>query len=170
MSKLIAGLFKDEHKAEEVRHDLQKMEREDLADLEDAVVLVKTRQGKVKIHHMSHLTAEGAVTGGFIGTLSGIMVLNPVFAVLGLVAGTTIGLIEGSTIHLGIDEEFLHELTENLTPGTSALGIQIRQTSPETVMEELEKYDAKRVLQTSLSEEDKARLREAVSSAKIKGQ
>ena len=71
MSELIVTVFANEFRAEEVRLDLLKMQHEHLVDLEDAVVLVRNRRGKVKLHHMSHLTIEGAVSGGFLGTLFG---------------------------------------------------------------------------------------------------
>jgi uncharacterized membrane protein len=166
MSDLIVAIFDGHYKAEEVRHDLQRMERQDFLDLEDAVTLVRDKEGEVKIHHMTHLTAEGAVSGGFLGTLFGVMLLNPVFAVFGLLAGTAIGALEGSSIHLGIDEKFMEDLSEHLKPGTSALCVQVKESAPDILIEELEKYDGK-ILQTSLSEEDEKKLREALGSPTI---
>ena len=107
MSDLVVVCFDEQFKAEEVRLDLLKMQRQHLTDLEDAVVLVRHQKGKVKLHHMTHLTIEGAVSGGFLGTLLGLMLLNPVFALFGLAAGTVIGALTGSMKHLGIDEEFM---------------------------------------------------------------
>ena len=43
MSELVVTVFDDEYNAEEVRLHLRKKEAEHLADLEDAVVLVRTK-------------------------------------------------------------------------------------------------------------------------------
>lgn len=45
MSELVVAVFEDLVKAEEVRLDLLKMDKEHLADLEDAVVLVRKKGG-----------------------------------------------------------------------------------------------------------------------------
>ena len=165
MSDLVVVCFDDQFKAEEVRLDLLKMQRQHLTDLEDSVVLVRNQKGNVKLHHMTHVTLEGAVAGGFLGMLFGLMLLNPVFALFGLAAGTVIGALEGSMKHLGIDEEFMKGLAEHLRPGASALCIQVRAATPDKVLEELKKFEGK-VLQTSLLHEDEEKLQAAVDAVK----
>ncbi len=164
MSDLLVILFDGEFKAEEVRLDLLKRLDEHHVGLDDAVVLVMNKQGKVMLHHVTHLTLAGAVAGGYMGALLGVMLLNPVFAVLGLTAGVTLGAISGSSTHLGIDEAFMKELAEHLKPGTSALGVLVREALGE-VLEELEKFDG-RIFKTSLSQEDEAVLLAAFDAVK----
>jgi uncharacterized membrane protein len=65
---------------------------------------------------------------------------------------------------LGIDEAFMKELAGHLKPGTSALGVLVREALGE-VLEELKKFNG-RVFQTSLSQEDEARLLAAFDAAK----
>ncbi len=50
MADLIVIEYDDIHKAEEVRLKLQKMERDYLVDLEDAVVATKDEKGKVRLN------------------------------------------------------------------------------------------------------------------------
>ena len=164
MSDLLVILFDDEFKAEEVRLDLLKRQDEHLVDLEDAVVLFMNKKGKVMLHHVTHLTLGGAVSGGFLGALFGVILLNPIFVVLGLTAGAALGAVSGSSTHLGIDEAFMEELAGHLKPGTSALGVLVREALGE-VLEELKKFNG-RVFQTSLSQEDEARLLAALDAAK----
>jgi uncharacterized membrane protein len=87
MSTLVVVGYKDIHKAEEVRLQLLKLQRDYLLDLEDAVVVVKNTEGKVKLHQIFNLTSAGAITGGFWGSLVGLMFLNPL---LGLAVGASI--------------------------------------------------------------------------------
>ena len=107
MSDLVVTVFNDEFKAEEVRLDLRKKEEAHLVDVEDSVVLVRDKEGKVKLHHMSHFTIGGAMGGGFLGTLFGVLLLNPVFAILGLATGVVVGGVSGAMSHIGINEDFI---------------------------------------------------------------
>ena len=72
MSDLIVIGYEDQFKAEEVRTQLLKLQKEYLIDLEDAVVAVKDDSGKVKLHQIFNVTAAGAVSGGFWGSRSGL--------------------------------------------------------------------------------------------------
>jgi len=76
MSTLIVVGYDDLYKAEEVRLKLRRLQSEYLIDLEDAVVAVKDAKGKVKLHQAVNLTAAGAVSGGFWGSLVGLIFLK----------------------------------------------------------------------------------------------
>jgi uncharacterized membrane protein len=69
MSTLVVVGYNDPYQAEEVRLRLRKLQSEYLLDLEDAVVAVTDAKGKVKLHQAVNLTAAGAVSGGFWGSL-----------------------------------------------------------------------------------------------------
>jgi uncharacterized membrane protein len=47
--------------------------------LEDAVVVVRDEQGRVKLRQLYNLTVAGAASGGFWGALIGLIFLNPLF-------------------------------------------------------------------------------------------
>ena len=77
MSDLIVIGYDDPFKAEETRLKLAKMQKGYLIDLEDAVVAVKDRDGKIRLNQAYPLTQMGAVGGGFWGALIGMLFLNP---------------------------------------------------------------------------------------------
>ena len=162
MSTLIVIGYNDANKAEEVRLKLRQMQREYLIDLEDAVVAVKEANGKVKLHQSINLTATGAVSGGFWGTLIGMIFLNPL---LGLAVGATAGAVSGALSDVGINDDFMKQLASTLSVDSSALFVLVRKSTPERVLEELKGAGGK-VLQTSLSHEDEAKLQAALSAAK----
>lgn len=161
MSTLIVVGFDDQFKAEEVRLKLHKMQKDYLIDLEDAVVAVKNDKGKVVLHQAINLTAAGAVSGGFWGSLIGLMFLNPL---LGLAVGATAGAVSGALTDVGIDDNFMKELAATLKPGSSALFILARKITPDKVLEELAGSGGK-VLKSSLTHEDEAKLQAALSEA-----
>ena len=166
MSDLVVAVFDNELKAEEVRLDLRKKEAEHLADLEDAVVLIRNREGKIKLHHMSHFTVGGVLTGGVMGSLIGVLLMNPVFAVLGFAAGAVVGGISGAMTHVGIDEDFMEELAGHLKPGTSALCILVRDHLA-AVLAEVRAFRGK-VLHTPLRHDDEAKLKAALDEITAK--
>ena len=161
MSTLIVVGYKDIHKAEEVRLQLWKLQRDYLLDLEDAVVVVKDFKGKVKLHQAVNLTSAGAMNGGFWGALIGLIFLNPL---LGLAVGASAGAVSGALTDVGIDDNFMKELGATMTPGSSSLFVLLRNPSaaPDKVLEEL-KGTGGTLLKTSLSHEDEAKLQAALS-------
>ena len=161
MSDLIVVGYDDAFKAEEVRLKLLKMQKEYLVDLEDAVVAVKDKDGKVKLRQMYHMAASGAIGGGFWGALIGLIFMMPV---LGAVVGAASGAAAGALSGVGIDDDFMKKLAETLTPGSSVLFVLIRKMTEDKVLDELKGTGGK-VLQTSLSHDDEAKLNDALAAA-----
>jgi len=162
MSNLVVIGYDDPFKAEEVRLKLRKMQKDYLIDLEDAVVAVKNEKGKVKLHQAVNLTAAGAVGGGFWGSLIGLIFLNPL---LGAAVGAAAGAVSGALTDVGVDDKFMKELAATMTPGSSMLFVLVRKATPDKVLAELEGSGGK-VLKTSLSHDDEAKLQAALSAAK----
>jgi len=162
MSDLIVVGYDDMFKAEEIRLKLLKMQKEYLVDLEDAVVAVKKGDGKVKLNQMYHLAASGAVGGGFWGMLIGLIFLNPI---LGAVVGAGAGATAGALSDVGINDDFMKKLAEQLKPDTSVLFVLIRKMTADKVLDELKGTGGK-VLQTSLSHDDETKLQAALDAAK----
>lgn len=162
MSDLIVVAYDDMFEAETVRLKLLKMQKEYLVDLEDAVVAVKDQAGKVKLNQMYHLAASGALGGGFWGALIGLIFMMPV---LGAVVGAASGAAAGALSDVGIDDDFMKKLAEALKPGTSMLFVLIRKMTTDKVLAELSGTGGK-VLQTSLSHDDEAKLQTALDAAK----
>lgn len=158
MSDLFAIAYDDEYKAEEVRLTLAKLQREHLIELEDAAIVVKDEEGKVKLKQAVNLTAAGAASGSFWGLLIGTLFLAPLF---GAAVGAATGAIGGALSDIGVDDNFMRELGETLTPGTSALFILVRKVTPDKVLDEVSKYGGK-VLRTSLSKDDEAQLQKVL--------
>ena len=164
MSTFVAIEYDDPHKAEEVRLALVKLQKEYLIDLEDAVVAVKDEDGKVKLHQAFNLTATGAVTGGFWGTLIGLLFFSPL---LGAAVGATAGAVSGALSDVGIDDNFMKSLAAGLKNNTSVLFVLIRKATPDKVLAEVKQYGGT-VLRTSLSHEDEAKLQSVLDEAKEK--
>jgi len=162
MSTLAVIGYDDQFKAEEVRLTLMKMQKDYLIDLEDAVVAVKDEKGKVRLHQAVNVTAAGAVSGGFWGTLIGLIFLNPL---LGMAVGATAGAVSGALTDVGINDKFMKDLAGTMKPSSSTLFVLVRKATPDRVLDEL-KGTGGTVLKTSLSHEDEAKLQKALSTPK----
>ncbi|MCK6553451.1 DUF1269 domain-containing protein [Candidatus Binatia bacterium] len=165
MADLVVIGYEDEFKAQEVRLQLLKMQKEYLVDLADAVVATKDKEGKVKLHQVYNLTAAGAATGGFWGTLIGLIFLSPL---LGLAVGAASGAVAGALTDVGLDDKFMKGIAENLKAGSSALFVLVRKATPDKVLAELRGTGGK-VVQTSLSHEQEEKLQAALNAARTAG-
>ena len=162
MSTLVVIEYDDQYKAEEMRLKLRKMQKEYLIDLEDAVVAVKDDKGKIKLHQAINLTAAGAVSGGFWGSLIGLIFLNPL---LGMAMGAAAGAVSGALRDVGIDDRFMKDLADGLPAKSSALFVLVRMSTPDRVLEEVKGMGGK-ILKTSLTHEDETKLQTALNAAK----
>jgi uncharacterized membrane protein len=156
MSNLVVVGFDQPHKAEEVRLKLQKLQSEYLLDLAEVVVAVKDETGKVKLHHAGNRIAETSVFLGFCGSLTSLILLN-----------AAAGAASGALTDVGITDHFMKELAATLIPSSSALFVLTRTLSPdrERMLEELKGLGGK-ILMTSLSHQDEARIQAALSAVK----
>ncbi len=160
MSDLIVVGFKDEFKADEVLIELRKLQLEYLIDLEDAAVVVRNQEGKVKIKQAQELVASGAISGGYWGLLIGIIFFNPILAFF----GAAVGALSGALTDIGIDDNFIRDIGSTIEPGTSAIFVLVRKSTPDRVLADLAKFEGK-VLRTSLSREDEAKLQAALTKS-----
>ncbi|MCH5277022.1 MAG: DUF1269 domain-containing protein [Desulfovibrionaceae bacterium] len=165
MSTLVVVAYPTQYKAEEVRLQLLKMQKDYLVDLEDAAIAVKQDNGKVKLHQLYSLTGAGAVSGGFWGLLIGLIFLNPL---LGAAVGAGAGAVSGALSDVGINDAFMKDLADQMQPGHSVLFVLFRSLTLDKALDEL-RGTGGTVIQTSLSHEDESRLRAALDSRTLPG-
>ncbi|MFZ2088120.1 MAG: DUF1269 domain-containing protein [Desulfobaccales bacterium] len=161
MNTLVVVEYDSFLKAEEVRLQFLKMQKEYLVDLEDAVIATKDKNGKVKLHQIHSTVKAGAITGGFWGALVGLIFLNPL---LGMAVGAAGGAAGGALSDVGIKDQFMKDLAADLKPDSSALFVLVRKANPDRVLEELQGTGGK-ILKTSLSHEDETKLQAALDAA-----
>ena len=157
MSNLFVIGFDEAHKAEELSLKLQELQDEYLLDLEEIIVAIKDEKGKVKLRQAgSLLAANEVVFPGFCGALTSWIILN-----------ATTGAASSALADVGITDSFMKELAGTLIPGGSALFVFVGRPSPdrERVLKELNEVGGK-ILKTSVSHEDAAKLQAALSAAR----
>ena len=158
MSDLVAIAYADRETAETVRNKLFQLTAEHAIELEDAVVVDRDDNGKVRLHQLHRPAAAGAAGGAVWGGLIGLLFLAPL---LGMAVGAAAGGTAGALTDVGVNDRFMRELGQKLPNGGAALILLVRKVTPDKVLPRIEEYGGE-VIQTSLDDESEARLREAL--------
>jgi uncharacterized membrane protein len=160
MSDLIAVAYPDKETAETVRRTLFQLTVERVIDLADAVVVTRDDKGRVKLHQAASPAAAGATGGALWGGLIGLLFLAPLF---GMAVGAAVGGASGAMTDVGINDDFMRALGEKVVPGSAALIVLVRSSTPDKVLPEIQRFGGD-VLQTSLDNESEERLQEALQA------
>jgi uncharacterized membrane protein len=160
MATLVAIGYPDQRTAEAARQTVQGLEADLIIQADQVAAISRDGEGKyhVTTTHRATSGAGGAVWGGFWGLLFGLLFFIP-FA--GWAIGAGFGALFG---HLGknaIDKAFQEEVRDYVKPGTSALFMIIEKATPDKAIAALDQYGGT-VIKTSLSDEDTAKLQEAL--------
>jgi uncharacterized membrane protein len=122
--------------AEEGLKAVRALGGEDGVSVEDAAVVVRMADGRLELHQTKELAAgEGAVAGGSVGLVAGLLLGGPVGgALVGIVAGGGWGLRD-----TGIPDDRLRQTGEKLEPGHAVLCVLVADGLPR-VRERLAPY------------------------------
>jgi uncharacterized membrane protein len=159
MATLSVLKFDDPNGADRVLIALEGLQEQQMINLEDAAVVSWPAGTKKPKTHQLHSTAgAGASWGALWGFLFGLIFFMPF---LGAAMGAAGGALGGSLDDVGIDDDFIRQVREKVTPGTSALfALTSGATAPDRVIDELKQYDFE-IISTNLPEEQENKLREA---------
>lgn len=166
MSTLVAIAFTDEKMAFDMREKLVSMQSEYLIEMEDAVVVTKNAEGKIKLHQAVNLTAAGAVGGTFWGMLIGMLFLSPL---LGAAVGAGTGALTGALTDIGIDDNFMTGLAKSMESGHAMLFVLVRRATTDKVLEGLKGFQGT-IIQTSLAKDQEEQLRQVLSTPAVQAQ
>ena len=158
MIRLVAIAYPDMDTAERVRQVLVRASEEGLARLDDAVVVERTPDGKVKLHQFRSMAKHGAAVGAAGGAAIGLLFLAPL---LGAAIGAASGSLGGKLSEEGIDDLFMKDLGARIRPGAAALIVLGSTEARDELIERVKPYGGE-VVQTSLDWTAEQQLREAV--------
>jgi uncharacterized membrane protein len=114
MSKLIAVGYPNETAANDALAKLASLQSQNIITIDDAVIVERRGDGKVKLHQTDPGTGTGALAGAAWGGLIGLLFLAPL---LGMAIGAGTGAVAGKLSDSGIDDSFMRELGDRLQPG-----------------------------------------------------
>ncbi|MEZ5100796.1 MAG: DUF1269 domain-containing protein [Thermoleophilia bacterium] len=158
MATLTVWKFPSPTGADEAIARLADLQKQHLIQVVDAAVVSwPADRKKPKTRQLHDLAGAGAMTGAFWGFLFGLIFLVPL---LGMAVGAAMGALSGKAADVGIDDRFVAEVREKVTPGTSALFLLSQDAVRDRVAAAFEGVE-KELIATNLSAEQEAQLREA---------
>ena len=160
VSDLVAIAYPDQATAERVRTRLGDAIKARIIEVDDAVIVTREADGKVKLHQSVSPVGAGAAGGALWGGLIGLLFLAPL---LGMAVGAAAGAAGGALADYGVDNTFMKELGEKLEPGGAALIVLVRKMTPDKILENIQERG--QVIQSSLSNEAETQLSEALAAA-----
>ena len=159
MSDLVAIAYPDVNTAQQVMSNLGEAQKAHLIQLDDAVIVERRTDGKIKLHQPSG-AGLGAAGGALWGGLIGLIFLVPVF---GMAIGAASGAVAGHFTDTGVDDKFMKQLGTELTEGSAAVVLLVRTITADKVLPEIKIPGT--VIQTSLNNEDESALKAALERA-----
>jgi uncharacterized membrane protein len=141
---------------------LESLQKQELIKVHDAAI-VSWPEGakKPKTRQLASTTGAGALGGAFWGLLFGLIFFIPL---LGMAIGAGMGALAGSLADVGINDDFIKKLRQEITPGTSALLLLSSDAVLDKVEEAFEGQQMQ-LVQTNLSREQEDKLREVFAES-----
>ncbi|MCB0195827.1 MAG: DUF1269 domain-containing protein [Anaerolineae bacterium] len=143
--------------AQQVLGAIQDLQKQHLINLHDAAI-VSWPEGKKKpkTQQLNNMAAAGALSGAFWGMLFGLIFLVPLF---GLAMGAAMGALTGSFADVGIDDNFIKSIRDQVHEGDSALFLMTSGAVVDRVAAALKDYKFD-IIATNLSKEQEDKLHE----------
>jgi uncharacterized membrane protein len=159
MSDLVVITFPNETDGPAALAALRDAQKHSGLALRDVAVVVKDASGKINTHNETDSTTiAGGVGGGVIGLLLGLVF----FPIGGLIIGATVGALIGKSLHHNVDPQMVKDVTNDLTPGTSAV-FALVDANPAALVGTVRRFQGK-VYQSTLDEETESQLEEALKN------
>lgn len=165
MSQLIVFTYDNQEKAATVLQSVAELSKQHLIEVQDAAVIVKKANGKVKVQQTLEAAVKGSnvASGGFWGLLIGLIFGGPIFMAL---LGMGLSALFGRKLDVGIDNTFIKNVGDDMKPGDSALFLLTENITVDKVADALREYGGT-LYHTSLSKEAEENLAKALEHAPI---
>jgi uncharacterized membrane protein len=158
MATLTVWKFDTADGAQTALNKVTDLAKQQLIQVQDAAIVSWPAGKKApNTQNFGSMTGRGALTGAFWGMLFGLIFFIPFF---GLAVGAAMGALAGKFSDYGIDDNFIKQVREKVTEGTSALFLLTSGAVQDRIQEAF-KGSKVELIQSNLSSEQEAKLREA---------
>ena len=148
MADLVVIGYPDEATADKAYAVVGQLEHDLVMQVHGAAVVVKHADGETKMVTKTGATSSGALMGGFLGLLFGLLFLFPIG---GFILGGIWGALMGTMRGWGIRDDFRQRTQDVLKPGTAALVLFLEKWTEDKALAALAPFGGE-VIKTSLSD------------------
>jgi len=163
----VVGFKKDMFRAAVVLNELKSLNESWVVELRDAVAVYRDYNGELRVDKSYQATpGEGAVIGGFWGSLIGAMLAIPFTAgaSAGVAAGALAGALAGTALgagagaidaslwkdEFGLSKDFVEHVGQMIQPGDSAIFVLLGAVNAEVMTDRFSGYGGT-ILSTTLT-------------------
>lgn len=158
MATLTVWKFETTGGAQTAEEKLLGLAQEGVIAIHDAATVEwEAGSKKPKTRQLQPTTASGALGGTFWGMLFGLIFFVPL---LGAALGAASGALAGSLTDVGIDDNFINKVRDQVTPGTSALFLLSSDAVIDKVRDAFAGDQHGELIFTNLDNDQEAALRE----------
>lgn len=162
MANLTVWKFNSPDGAENALAKLKELQKQHLITIVDAAVVTWPEgKKKPKTKQAVDLTSLSALDGAFWGMLFGLIFFVPI---LGMAMGALAGALSGHFSDYGINDDFIKDVREKVTEGTSALFLMSEKATVDKVLDAMTGEQTE-LIQSNLSQEQEDKLKEHFSLA-----
>jgi len=138
VATLTALKFSTSDGAGQMLEKIKQLQKMELIKLQDAAIVTWPQgKDKPKTKQLVDMAGMGAMQGAFWGMLFGLIFFVPFF---GLAIGAAMGALGGKMADYGIDDNFIKQIREKVTEGTSALFLLTSDAVQDKVLDELKGF------------------------------
>lgn len=158
MATLTVWKYNSADGAEKALDKLKELQKQLLIEIEDAAIVYWPEgRKKPKTTQAVDLVGPGAFGGAFWGLLFGLIFFVPLF---GMAVGALAGALSGHFTDYGIDDDFIKDVRDQVTEGTSALFLLTGKVTMDKVEEAFKDEEKGQLIKSNLTSEQEAKLRE----------
>lgn len=130
--------------------------------LTDAALVQSDRKGKARIIQTRDMNpTQGAMLGGWWGSLIGIFILGLIGWLVGAALGAGIGWWRARRRDIGVPDDWMRTLVDRLYPGEVAAVFEMHNVYPTHLIRELRRFDG-RLLTSTVADVDPADIEDAL--------
>jgi uncharacterized membrane protein len=158
MSTLAVWKFNSADGAETALAKLEGLQKQEIIKVLDAAVVTWPQgRSKPKTYQAVSTVGAGALGGAFWGMLFGLIFLVPLF---GMMLGAAAGALSGKLTDYGINDDFIKDLRDKVTEGTSALFLLTGNVTVDKVRDAFAPEELGELIHSNLSTDQESKLRE----------
>lgn len=158
MSHVLAITFEDMEQGPAVLRTIKSLREQGQLRIDDAAVIVKDADGKVKVDNM---VESGVKNGALVGSLVGLLLTSVFFPLAGIAIGAAGGALVGKTLNTGLDKKFITDVQDSIKPSNSAILFIVKHENVGLLITALEPYKGK-IFQSSFDSEAEEEIRKSL--------
>lgn len=161
-SQLAVFSFDSELRATEFLTAALRLHEEGKLQVLDAVFVSRDDKGRTSVRETTDPSpGQSAFTSGAWGLLFGALLAVPI---AGLAIGAATGALVAAAVDTGVPDDLVHQVREQITPGTTALALLVSRIDQDAVREELARFKGARLITGTLSEESVTRIQQILET------